>query len=419
MELFSPEFFSALAAIILIDLVLAGDNAIVIALAARGLPAHLQKRAIVWGTLGAVAVRSAMTVTVVELLKIPGLLLVGGLMLVWIAFRLLVPGDKGEVTQASATGAGFWGAMRTIVVADAVMGLDNVLGVAGAAHGSFLLVVLGLLVSIPIVVWGSRLVLGFVNRYPVIIYLGGAVLAWTAAKMITGEPVIRAYLETRPGAGWAVYVLVMGGVLGLGYASQRRRRMWEAWSPRGRVPVPGAEPRVLQSGGTSVKRILLPVNGSQNAMNAVRHVIERHLERQDLEVHLLHVRAPLTRHISRFLGRRERLDWHRGQAETALAPARHLLDKWGIPYVVHVERGDKAEVIDALARRQGCHQIVMGMGRRSPLLQWLRGSIPARVIERSAVPVEVIAGRPAGYLERFGVPAGIGLALMLLALAEE
>ncbi len=327
MELFSPEFFSALAAIILIDLVLAGDNAIVIALAARGLPAHLQKRAIVWGTLGAVVVRSAMTVTVVELLKIPGLLLAGGLMLVWIAYRLLVPADKGEATHASATGAGFWGAMRTIVVADAVMGLDNVLGVAGAAHGSFLLVVLGLLVSIPIVVWGSRLVLGFVNRYPVIIYLGGAVLAGTAARMITGEPVIQAYLETRPGVLWVVYALVMGGVLGLGYASKRGRSAGDAWSPRGREPVPGAVPQELHTGGTAVKRILLPVNGSENAMNAVRHVIERYLERRDLEVHLLHVRPPLTRHISRFLGRRDRLDWHRGQAETALAPARRLLDK--------------------------------------------------------------------------------------------
>lgn len=168
-----------------------------------------------------------------------------------------------------------------------------------------------------------------------------------------------------------------------------------------------------------MKRILLPVNGSENAMNAVRRVIERYLERRDLEVHLLHVRPPLTRHISRFLGRRDRLDWHRGQAEAALAPARRLLDKWDVPYVVHVERGDKAEAIDALARRQGCHQIVMGTGRRSPLLQWLHDSIPARVIERSAVPVELIAGRPATYLERYGVPAGIGLALMLLAIAEE
>ena len=148
------QFLSALLAIIVIDLVLAGDNAIVIALAARALPAHLQKRAIVWGAVGAIGVRSLMTVIVVWLLKIPGLLLVGGAMLVWIAYHLLRPDDSNSGTHGAAATT-FWGAMRTIVIADAVMGLDNVLAVAGAAHGSYLLVVTGLVISVPIVVWGS------------------------------------------------------------------------------------------------------------------------------------------------------------------------------------------------------------------------------------------------------------------------
>src|SRR5690606_2801611 len=168
MELLSTEFFAALAAIILIDLVLAGDNAIVIALAARNLPAHLQKRAIIWGTVGAIAVRAAMTVVVVALLKIPGLLLAGGALLLWIAYRLLAPEEKGGEAHGKPATT-FWSAMRTIVIADAVMGLDNVLAVAGAAHGSFLLVVLGLLISIPIVVWGSTLILRCVERFPVIV----------------------------------------------------------------------------------------------------------------------------------------------------------------------------------------------------------------------------------------------------------
>ena len=127
---------------------LAGDNAIVIALAARGLPAHLQKRAIVWGAVGAIAVRSLMTVVVVWLLQIPGLLLAGGAALGWIAYRLLLPDEPGEGHSGTAA-TGFWGAMRTIVIADAVMGLDNVLAVAGAAHGSYALVVNGLLISVP------------------------------------------------------------------------------------------------------------------------------------------------------------------------------------------------------------------------------------------------------------------------------
>jgi YjbE family integral membrane protein len=221
MELFSPEFFTALAAIIVIDLVLAGDNAIVIALAARNLPPHLQRKAVLWGTAGAIAVRSAMTLVVVWLLKIPGLLLAGGLLLLWIAYRLLCPAQKDGAHAGPATTT-FWGAMKTIVIADAVMGLDNVLAVAGAAHGSYLLVVLGLLISVPIVIWGSTLVLKWVERFPAIVYAGAAVLAWTAAKMISSEPFLKeplaAYAMTLP----MLYLVAVGGVLWAGFAANRR-----------------------------------------------------------------------------------------------------------------------------------------------------------------------------------------------------
>ena len=135
MDFFSTEFLSALLAIIVIDLVLAGDNAIVIALAARSLPAHLQKKAILWGTAGAIVVRAAMTLVVVWLLMVPGLRFLGGAALVWIAYKLQVPG-QGEGGAHAKTADNFWGAMKTIVIADAVMGLDNVLAVAGAAQGS-------------------------------------------------------------------------------------------------------------------------------------------------------------------------------------------------------------------------------------------------------------------------------------------
>lgn len=236
MELFSAEFFSAVLAIVLIDLVLAGDNAIVIALAARNLPAQLQKRAIIWGTAGAIVVRSAMTLIVVWLLKVPGLMLAGGLLLVWIASRLLLPEEENRHGAGKPASAGFWGAMKTIVVADGVMGLDNVLAVAGASHGSFLLLMLGLLISIPIVIWGSTLILRFVDRYPAIIYLGAAVLAWTAAKMMLGEPLVKPYFEDRGELAWAAHGLVVAGVLGLGY---RRARDVEGKTAR-RVCAPTA-----------------------------------------------------------------------------------------------------------------------------------------------------------------------------------
>lgn len=157
-DIFTMQFAAALASIIVIDLVLAGDNAILIALAARNLPPELQKKAIMWGAAGAIVVRALMTLAVVWLLKIPGLMLVGGLALVWIAWKLLADdGQGGDEHGAGSTT--LMGAMKTIIIADAVMGIDNVLAIAGASHGSFLLVVLGLLISVPVVVWGSGVVL--------------------------------------------------------------------------------------------------------------------------------------------------------------------------------------------------------------------------------------------------------------------
>lgn len=232
MELFSTPWWSALLAIILIDLVLAGDNAIVIALAARNLPPHLQKKAIAWGTVGAIAVRSVMTVGVVWLLKIPGLMLVGGLGLLWIAYKLLA--DQGEKAHDGPVASSFWGAMKTIIVADALMGVDNVLGVAGAAQGSFDLVVIGLLISIPIVVFGSTMVLKLVERFPLIINIGAAVLAFTAAKMIVSEPLLDTLYggpaslpdaaTLHSAAQWATYALAVAGVLGAGWWVTRRSR---------------------------------------------------------------------------------------------------------------------------------------------------------------------------------------------------
>ena len=229
MEFLSPAWLSALAAIILIDLVLAGDNAIVIALAARKLPHELQRKAIVWGTVGAIVVRAAMTVGVVWLLQVPGLMLVGGLGLVWIAYKLIAPGGSAAQAHEGAAANGFWAAMRTIVIADALMGVDNVLGVAGAAHGSIDLVVIGLAISVPIVVWGSTLVLRWVERFPAITYAGAAVLAYTAGHMIVSEPLLDAVYDPNLVARLATYAAIVAGVLAAGWwAAQRTRSAAEA-----------------------------------------------------------------------------------------------------------------------------------------------------------------------------------------------
>ncbi|MED4269720.1 TerC family protein [Geobacillus stearothermophilus] len=218
MDLFSPEFWTALLSIIIIDLVLAGDNAIVIGLAARNLPKHQQKKAVVWGTVGAVVIRALATIFVVWLLKIPGLLLVGGVLLVWIAYKLLVEEKGHDDVEA---GGSLWEAIRTIIIADALMGLDNVLAVAGAAHGNFLLVILGLLISVPIMVWGSTLILKWIERFPIIITIGAGVLAWTASKMIVGEPFLKEYFA-NPVIKYGFELLVVAAVLTVGTLKKRK-----------------------------------------------------------------------------------------------------------------------------------------------------------------------------------------------------
>ncbi|WP_062236451.1 TerC family protein [Fictibacillus sp. FJAT-27399] len=216
MDFFTAEFFSALLSIVIIDLVLAGDNAIVIGLAARNLKKEQQKKVIIWGTVGAVIIRALATMAVVWLLKVPGLLLSGGLILIYIAYKLMTE-DKDHDIKAQDS---IWAAIRTIIIADAVMGLDNVLAVAGAAHGDFLLVVLGLLISVPIVVWGSTLFLKLINKFPFIITIGAGILAWTAAKMIVGEPFLKEYFS-NPFIKYGFEILIIAAVVLIGLAKKR------------------------------------------------------------------------------------------------------------------------------------------------------------------------------------------------------
>ena len=215
MFLFSGEFLWGLFAVVMIDLVLAGDNAIVIGMAARNVPLEHRRKAIMFGMAGAVIVRALATIGVVWLLQIPGLLMVGGIMLIWIAYKLLAedPGNRHEIDAKNSLLA----AVRTIVVADAVMGIDNVLGVAGAAHGSILLVGLGLLISVPIVIWGSTFFIQCVEKYPLVIYAGAGILAWTAAKMIVSEPLLTGLVMPYPVIQWVVMAVAVAGVLGGGW----------------------------------------------------------------------------------------------------------------------------------------------------------------------------------------------------------
>jgi YjbE family integral membrane protein len=214
-EVLTPHFWTGLLTIIWVNIILSGDNAVVIALAARSLPPHQQKKAVFWGAGAAVILRIVLTIVAVELLKFPYLKLVGGALLLWIAVKLLVPeDDQGDGIESSAN---LWSAIKTILIADLVMSLDNVIAVAAAAKGSLLLLILGLAISIPLVIFGATVLMRLMERWPVIITIGAGILGWVAGEMAVTDPVIAQWVNDN--AGWlhwaapaagAVLVVVVG-----------------------------------------------------------------------------------------------------------------------------------------------------------------------------------------------------------------
>lgn len=218
-DLTSPVFWFAVGQIILIDLVLSGDNAVVIALACRNLDPEQRKKGIFWGVTGAVILRVALTACAALVMGLPWLKLIGGVLLLWIGVKLLVPEDEeGHDIEPAAH---LWGAVKTIVVADFVMSLDNVIGVAGAAQGSLFLLLFGLAVSIPLIVWSSQLILHWMERWPLIVTLGGGLLGYVAGEMMLTDPGVTAYLTGWPewlpkaaAAAGALGVMVLGKWLG-------------------------------------------------------------------------------------------------------------------------------------------------------------------------------------------------------------
>ncbi|MED4909327.1 TerC family protein [Brevibacillus centrosporus] len=212
--MFDSAFVSSLLIIITINIVLSGDNAVVIAIACRKLAPQQRKRAILWGTFLAVIVRVIATVLAVYLLKIPFLYLVGGAVLLWISYNLLREEDEDSQIESSED---MVQAVKTIVVADVMMGLDNVLAIAGAANGNLVLIVLGLIISVPLMVFGSQLILKAMERFNWLVYLGSAVLAWAAANMITNEEIIADWLSTYSGLEAVIKIVLVALVLFLGY----------------------------------------------------------------------------------------------------------------------------------------------------------------------------------------------------------
>jgi YjbE family integral membrane protein len=206
----APGFWLAVLQIIAIDILLGGDNAVVIALACRRLPEAQRKKGIMWGVAGAIGVRVILLFFALQLLAIPYLKIVGALLLLWIGIKLLLP-EEGEAHTEIEASTHLLGAIKTIVVADAVMSLDNVVAVAGAAKDSFGLVVFGILFSIPIIVWGSKFVLTLMDRFPIVITLGGALLGWIAGDMLFGDVAMKSYVADLP--NWSHYLASIAGAV--------------------------------------------------------------------------------------------------------------------------------------------------------------------------------------------------------------
>ncbi|MGM8060642.1 TerC family protein [Vogesella indigofera] len=208
--LFESSFWLAVLQIIAIDILLGGDNAVVIALACRKLPEEQRRRGIFWGVAGAIGLRVVLIFFALQLLALPYLKVVGALLLLWIGIKLLQPEDDDAHGNIEGS-THLWGAIKTIIIADAVMSLDNVIAVAGAAKGNLGMVVFGIVISIPIIVWGSKFVLKLMDRFPIVITFGAALLGWIAGDMVTGDVVVKPYLVDAP--SWLHYVNAAAGAI--------------------------------------------------------------------------------------------------------------------------------------------------------------------------------------------------------------
>jgi YjbE family integral membrane protein len=219
--------WAAVVQIILIDILLGGDNAVVIALACRNLPRHQRTKGIIWGTIGAIVLRVILIAFAVALLQVPFLKLVGGALLLWIGVKLIAPGkDDGHGNLEG--GASLLSAIKTVIVADLVMSVDNVIAIAGAAQQAdpdhqIGLVIFGLLVSIPIIVWGSQIVLKLIDRFPIVVAAGGALLGWIAGGMMVTDPAITARIGDIPRL-WVYLAEVLGALLVIGLGEFVKRR---------------------------------------------------------------------------------------------------------------------------------------------------------------------------------------------------
>jgi YjbE family integral membrane protein len=387
-QFMTTEFWLAVGQIIMIDILLGGDNAVVIALACRKLPPAQRTMGILWGTAGAIVLRVILIFFALTLLQIPYLKIVGAVLLLWIGIKLLLPEHEEEHANIQASDK-LWAAVKTVIVADFVMSLDNVIAIAGAAEGAggdhkMPLVIFGLLVSIPIIIWGSQLVIKLMDRFPLIITLGGMLLGWIAGQMIVTDPALKGWAEAQ--GDWLQYVASAAGALFVLVVGK-----WLAARAQAARPAPPAAAVPAQS--NRLQRVLLAVDGSDNSAQAVRYVIgmRQDLRNPDgLELHVLNVQRPVSGDVSRFVAGETLKEYHLEGSEQALAPARAMLNEAGLKFQEHQRVGDAAQTIADVAKETASDLVVMGTRGLGGVAAGLIGSVAQATVAQSAVPVLLV-----------------------------
>lgn len=390
MDFTSVDFWISVGQIILIDILLGGDNAVVIALACRKLPPEQRAKGVMWGVVGAVGARVVLIFFALQLLALPYLKAIGALLLLWIGIKLMLPEDDDAHGKVEG-GTTLWSAVRTVIVADAVMSLDNVIAVAAAADGHLGLVVFGILVSVPIIVWGSKFVLALIDRFPVVVVFGAALLGWIAGGMLFGDVAWKDWAEAQPG-WWARAAAVIGAVfvVAVGRLLVMRRRSRQAAHARAAST---AAAGAAVSG--ALRRVLVATDGSPGSARALRQALALREQLRDgtqTELHLVNVQRPVSGNVSTFVAADSIEDYHRERGEQALAEARRTLGEAGITFQEHRRVGAPGETIAAVAAETGSDLIVMGARGLGTHTGGLLGSVATATLEHAGVPVLVVRG---------------------------
>jgi len=356
-----PAFWLALLQIIGVNIVLSGDNAVVIALAARSLPPQQQKKAVIWGSGAAVVMRIVLTVVAVELLRLPYLKFAGAALLLWIGIQLLIP-EEEEGGAGGNANAGLIAAIRTILIADLVMSLDNVIAVAAAAKGSLTLLILGLLISIPLVIFGSTVLMRFMERFPIIVTIGAGLIGWVAGEMTATDPSVKDWVDAN--AAWLHYgAPVIGAILVIAFGKWLASRSAESEVDRPIVDLASSSDQHVVAGvpGTAPPmRVLIAADDSEASLHGVRQFIaQSRTTPAAVAVDLLNVQSPLHRDVSNFVEEAAIKSMHHDEGLNALAAARAALEQAGVPCTVHIGVGDFPHVVIHYAKSLGAQKVYL------------------------------------------------------------